>query len=111
MCIRDRHKQLLSYARLRAIENRRYIVRSANSGISSIIDHKGKILSTLEYGKYGILTGTAEKVSGKTFYNNYGDFIARVSIFISISMILILFVTSNKNFNYTTPLDSPMRYD
>ena len=105
------HKQLLSYARLRAIENRRYIVRSANSGISSIIDHKGKILSTLEYGKYGILTGTAEKVSGKTFYNNYGDFIARVSIFISISMILILFVTSNKNFNYTTPLDSPMRYD
>ena len=105
------HKQLLSYARLRAIENRRYIVRSANSGISSIIDHKGKVLSTLEYGKYGILTGTAEKVSGKTFYNNYGDFIARVSIFISISMILILFVTSNKNFNYTTPLDSPMRYD
>ena len=105
------HKQLLSYARLRAIENRRYIVRSANSGISSIIDHKGKILSTLEYGKYGILTGTAEKVSGKTFYNNYGDFIARVSIFISISMILILFVTSNKNFNYTTPLESPTRYD
>ena len=105
------HKQLLSYARLRAIENRRYIVRSANSGISSIINHKGEIESSLAYGKYGILTGSAEKVSGKTFYSNYGDFIARISIFISLSMILILFVTSNKKFNYTTPLDSPLRYD
>ena len=108
------HKQLLSYARLRAIENRRYIVRSANSGISSIINHRGEILSTLEYEKYGILTGTAEKVSGKTFYNNYGDFIARISIFISISMILIIFVTSNKNFvsayNKGT-LNTPMRYN
>jgi len=90
------HKHLLSYARLRAIENRRYIVRSANSGISSIINHKGEIISTLPYGEYGILTGTAKKVSGKTFYNIYGDFIARISIFISMSMLFIFFVKSNK---------------
>ncbi len=90
------HKQLLSYARLRAIENRRYIVRSANSGISSIINHRGEILSKLAYGEYGILTGTAEKVSGKTFYNSYGDFIARISIFISVSMLFIFFVKSKK---------------
>ena len=90
------HKQLHSYARLRAIENRRYIVRSANSGISSIINHKGEIISTLPYGEYGILTGTAKKVSGKTFYNIYGDFIARISIFISISMLFIFFVKLNK---------------
>ena len=90
------HKQLLSYARLRAIENRRYIVRSANSGISSIINHKGEIISILPYGEYGILTGTAKKVSGKTFYSIYGDFIARISIFISLSMLFIFFVKSNK---------------
>ncbi len=38
------HKQLLSYARLRAIETRREIVRAANSGILSHINARGDIL-------------------------------------------------------------------
>jgi apolipoprotein N-acyltransferase len=38
------HKQLLSYARLRAIETRREIVRAANSGISAHINARGDIV-------------------------------------------------------------------
>ena len=38
----------------------------------------------------------AKKVSGKTFYSIYGDFIARISIFVSMSMLFIFFVKSNK---------------
>ena len=79
-----------------SIDSRMISVESGESYISASFNHKGEIESSLAYGKYGILTGSAEKVSGKTFYSNYGDFIARISIFISISMILILFVTSNK---------------
>ena len=49
------HKQLLSYARLRAIENRRSIVRSANTGISAVINAKGEITNKLPYDTRGLL--------------------------------------------------------
>ena len=50
------HKQLLSYSRLRAIENRRDIVRSANTGISAIISARGEIIKKT---KYNTKTGLA----------------------------------------------------
>ena len=74
------HKQHLTYARLRAIENRRSIARSANTGISAFIDQKGNILSSLPYGKKGILRMHIVTNDKQTFYSIYGDFIARFSL-------------------------------
>ncbi len=54
------HKQLLSYARLRAVEHRRSIARSANSGISAFINQKGDILSRLDYETKGALEETIQ---------------------------------------------------
>ena len=51
------HRQLLSYSRLRAIENRRSIVRSANTGISAIINRKGELINYLPYNHEGLLRG------------------------------------------------------
>lgn len=42
--VSEGHKQLLSYAKLRAIETRREIARAANSGISAHINAKGEIV-------------------------------------------------------------------
>lgn len=83
------HKQHLNYARLRAIETRRSIVRSANTGISAIIDQKGGITSSLAYNKKGVLKGTLITNDRLTFYTKYGDYIARIAIFISISILFI----------------------
>ena len=83
------HKQLLSYARLRAIENRRSIVRSANTGISAVINAKGEITDKLPYDTKGVLKAKFSPANKITFYTQYGDFIARWSGFIAVLFFLI----------------------
>jgi len=88
------HKQLLSYTRLRAIELRRDIARSANTGISGIINSRGEILSQSEYGTKTVLKGNISPRSHLTFYVLYGDIIGRWAIF--ITLIYFLLALSNR---------------
>ena len=81
----------MSYARLRAIENRRYIVRSANSGVSTIINDVGEYVTTLPFNKKGTLSGKAYAIDYRTFYSKNGDYIARICILISILLLLLSF--------------------
>ena len=83
------HKQLLSYARLRAIENRRNIVRSANTGISAVINAKGEITNKLPYDTKGVLKAKFAPSNRITFYTQYGDYLARWSGFITVLFFLI----------------------
>lgn len=91
------HRQLLSYSRLRAIENRRDIARSANTGISAIIDAKGNIIKSLEYGKKGLLKGRIAMYDEITFYTRYGDMIARWSFLLGGILLLIAISGRLKN--------------
>ena len=86
------HKQHLSYARLRAIENRRSIARSANTGISAFINEKGEITQVLEYTKRGALRGQVSLSDKGTFYTRYGDYLARIALFLSIFIFLFAIV-------------------
>ena len=90
------HKQHLSYARLRAIETRREIARSANTGISAIINAKGEITSALSYGTQGALEGKLTTNEKLTLYTIAGDYIARISIFISLLLFLITMYRKKK---------------
>lgn len=73
------YKWLFDYSRLRAIETRRWIARSANTGMSGFIDPRGDKLSTLGWDRQGTLTSTMTTHSNRTFYVRYGDYIARIS--------------------------------
>lgn len=75
------HKQLLSYARLRAIETRREIARSANSGISAHINAKGETEADTLYGDQTALYAKVNLYDGETFYVRTGDLLSRFSIF------------------------------
>ncbi|MFO8236468.1 MAG: apolipoprotein N-acyltransferase [Bacteroidales bacterium] len=82
--------QHLHFARLRAIETRRDIARSANTGISAFINQKGQLLKTTEWWEKDAVKGTMNANDNQTFYVEYGDYIGRVSIFLAVFALLYL---------------------
>lgn len=93
------HQQHNSYARLRAIENRKYVVRSANTGISSVINPLGMVEQFLPYGESGIIETTIIKSNKNTFYAQHGDYIGRLASFLAIIYFLQLILTYLKTEN------------
>ncbi|MFP4047906.1 MAG: nitrilase-related carbon-nitrogen hydrolase, partial [Bacteroidales bacterium] len=84
------YMQHLHFARLRAIETRRDIARSANTGISAFINQKGELLKTTEWWERNALKGTLNANNEQTFYVEYGDYIGRVSTFLAVFALLYL---------------------
>jgi apolipoprotein N-acyltransferase len=81
---------------LRAIENRKFVVRSSNDGISSIIDTKGNIieeLSDFRPGALRVTVGTNKKI---TFYAKHGDYLGRYSV-----VLLVLLLVSHFIYKYS----------
>ena len=86
------YRQHLSYSSLRAIETRRDIARSANTGISALINQKGQILERSEWWEPAILKGTVQLNDQLTFFVKNGDIIGKLCLFLAI--ILGLGLTS-----------------
>ena len=82
------YKQHKSLARLRAIECRRSVVRSANTGISCFINQRGDVIKPT---KWWVRTAIKHDVNANdkiTFYVRYGDILGRISGFLSVLIIL-----------------------
>lgn len=65
--------QHLAQARLRAIEQGLPLVRAANTGISAIIDAKGRLVAELGLGEEGVIDGTVPQALPPTLYARAGD--------------------------------------
>ena len=65
--------QHLSHGVFRSVENGRYLVRSANSGISAVIDSRGNIKSVLDINKTGVITDNVQYIEKQTIYTKTGD--------------------------------------
>jgi apolipoprotein N-acyltransferase len=91
------HKQHFSFAPLRAVETRRNLARSANTGISAFIDQRGDIIEKTEYWKPAVLKASLPANNELTFYVKYGDYIGRISTFVSLLLILVTVVSSVVN--------------
>ncbi|MEA2239690.1 MAG: apolipoprotein N-acyltransferase [Thermoanaerobaculia bacterium] len=69
-------RQHLNQARLRAIENDRYLLRAGTTGISALIDPTGQIVHELPMGKQGIIYADFQPRTTITPYVHYGDWFA-----------------------------------
>jgi apolipoprotein N-acyltransferase len=65
--------QHFSITRWRAIENRRYFLRAANSGISAVITPAGRIQTATGVLSQAVCEGSFAFVAEQTFYTRYGD--------------------------------------
>lgn len=84
--------QHLSYSSLRAIETRRWVVRSANTGISAIIDPSGKIIARTSWWQPEVLRGKAGLSDKQTFFVIHGDYIGRLATLMAALILLATFV-------------------
>lgn len=76
------YRQHLSYSSLRAIETRRAIARSANTGISAFIDERGEIISSTGWWQQEKLLARLPLNDRQTVFVTYGDITGRVSVFL-----------------------------
>jgi apolipoprotein N-acyltransferase len=88
--------QHFSMAVLRAVENRRYLLRAATTGVSGIIDPYGRILSRSELMIQTFLYNTITPMHETTMYTKHGDVLPYISLTLTI-IFLILAVIKRRN--------------
>ena len=76
------YRQHLNFSRLRAIETRRWVARCGNTGISAIIDPRGRILDRTPWWEEAVLQGSVQLLTGQSFFVRYGDMVGRVCVFL-----------------------------
>ncbi len=74
---------------LRAVENRRPIARSANTGISGFVDTHGRILSASELFVQGQYRATLTLSNRMTLYTCWGDWLPRLCVLIAMALLLV----------------------
>lgn len=74
----------------RAIENRKPVIRSANTGISGFIDSNGRILARTELFQRQILSGEVKTDNTLSLYSRYGDLFTYFCIMISVVLFINL---------------------
>ena len=95
--------QFVSMSVFRAVENRIFVIRCANSGISCFIDPYGRVIDRIKDKKgqdifiQGVMSGLIIPLESKTFYTRYGDWLAWLSILCSVVFFIVAFLKNNQD--------------
>jgi apolipoprotein N-acyltransferase len=84
--------QHFAMARLRAIENGRSFVRAANTGISALVDPRGRILAQTQLFEQRALVGDVPLTRESTFYARHGDVFAWACLVASVLLSALAWV-------------------
>jgi apolipoprotein N-acyltransferase len=88
--------QHFSMAVFRAVENRKPVIRAANTGISGFIDSNGRIISKTNLFKQEVLTEDIKTDATRSFYTRYGDLFSYIWIVYSVVLLTNIFWQGQK---------------
>ena len=80
--------QHFAQASMRAIENGRYLIRAANTGISGVVDPYGRVLVESRLFEPAVVTRTVYYRTERTLYTRIGDAFAYVAALATVALLL-----------------------
>ena len=84
------YRQHFEFSKLRAIETRRSIARSANTGRSGFINQRGDVLQQTHYWVPDARRETLKANTKLTFYAKHGDYLSRIAVYLTFVELLTL---------------------
>ena len=85
--------QHLQMARMRALENGRYLLRGTNNGVSAIIDHRGQIVMSTDQFVEDTLVGDAQVMLGHTPFTSFGSWPVLLALLLLLALMSALYRT------------------
>lgn len=82
------YKQHFEFSKLRAIENRRCIARSANTGRSGFFNQRGDVLQQTQYWVPNAIRETLKANDKVTFYAKHGDYLSRIAVYLTFVLLI-----------------------
>ena len=90
--------QHLDIARIRSIENNKWMIRATNDGFSALIDNNGTIVDKLDKGVAGVLDGSIMLLDKRTVYSQYGYYLPYILAFFILFISVILKLCLRKQY-------------
>ena len=93
------YRQHFEFSKLRAIENRRCVARSANTGRSGFINQRGDVLQQTRYWEPDAIRETLKANTKVTFYAQHGDYLSRIAVYFTFVLLITLIAKTLLDFN------------
>ena len=84
------YRQHFEFSKLRAIENRRCVARSANTGRSGFFNQRGDVLQQTQYWVPDAIKATLKANTKITFYAKHGDYLSRIAVYLTFVLLITL---------------------
>ncbi len=88
------YRQHFEFSKLRAIENRRCVARSANTGRSGFINQRGDVLQQTPYWVPDAIRETLKANTKVTFYAKHGDYLSRIAVYLTFVLLIALIASA-----------------
>jgi len=89
-------EQHMTMSVFRAVENHRYLLRAASTGVSAIIDPHGRIMDHEDIFRRKVIVEPIRLQTTETFYTKHGDWLVYSSLILAVALALVSLINNGK---------------